>query len=212
MAEPVREEGRVPAREGKDDVEVEEASQPQERLDLTPSHPDSRWYVIHTFSGYENKVKANLERRIRAMGMEDKIFRILVPTEEEIDFQGGRKRIVKKKIFPGYVLIEMILTDDTWYLVRRTPGVTGFVSPGSRPVPLDEEELKAIIKRMGLDEPRPRVAFEIGEPVRVISGPFVNFTGKIDGINVEKGKLRVIVSMFGRETPVELDFDQVEKI
>ena len=197
---------------GSEGLEVEAQPEERQRLDLTPSHPDSRWYVIHTFSGYENKVKANLERRVRAMGMDDKIFRILVPTEEEIDFQGGKKRIIKKKIFPGYVLIEMILNDDTWYLVRHTPGVTGFVSPGSRPVPLEEAELKTIIKRMGLDEPRPRVAFEVGDPVRVISGPFVNFTGKIDGINVEKGKLRVIVSMFGRETPVELDFDQVEKI
>ncbi len=183
-----------------------------ERIDFTPSHPDSRWYVIHTYSGYENKVKANLERRVRSMGMEDKIFKVLVPTEEEIDFQGGKKRIIKRKIFPGYVLVEMIMNDDSWYVVRHTPGVTGFVSPGSRPVPLEEEELKGIIKRMGLDEQRPRVAFEVGVPVRVISGPFVNFTGKIDGINVEKGKLRVIVSMFGRETPVELDFDQVEKI
>lgn len=191
--------------------DVEEAPS-GERIDFTPSHPDSRWYVIHTYSGYENKVKANLERRVRSMGMEDKIFKVLVPTEEEIDFQGGKKRIIKRKIFPGYVLVEMIMNDDSWYVVRHTPGVTGFVSPGARPVPLEEEELKGIIKRMGLDEQRPRVAFEVGVPVRVISGPFVNFTGKIDGINVEKGKLRVIVSMFGRETPVELDFDQVEKI
>ncbi|MBE3599046.1 MAG: transcription termination/antitermination protein NusG [Limnochordaceae bacterium] len=183
------------------------------RFDPTPSHPDSRWYVIHTYSGYENKVKANLERRVRSMGMDDKIFRVLVPTEEEIDFQGGKKRIIKRKIFPGYVLVEMIMSDDSWYVVRHTPGVTGFVSPGARPVPLEEYELRAIMKQMGLDEERkPRVAFDLGDPVRVISGPFVNFTGKIDGINVEKGKLRVIVSMFGRETPVELDFEQVEKV
>lgn len=182
-------------------------------LDLTPSHPDARWYVIHTYSGYENKVKANLERRVKSMGLDDKVFRVLVPTEEEIDFQGGKKRIMKRKIFPGYVLVEMVMTDDSWYVVRHTPGVTGFVSPGNKPVPLEEHELRAIMKQMGLDsEKKPRVAFDIGDPVRVISGPFVNFTGRIDGINVEKGKLRVIVSMFGRETPVELDFEQVEKI
>lgn len=203
--------GDAPVTEPAAEAIEEEVEAP--RFDPTPTHPDSRWYVIHTYSGYENKVKANLERRVRSMAMDDKVFRVLVPTEEEIDFQGGKKRIIKRKIFPGYVLVEMIMTDDSWYVVRHTPGVTGFVSPGARPMPLEEHELRTIMKQMGLDEERkPRVAFGLGDPVRVISGPFVNFAGKIDGINVEKGKLRVIVSMFGRETPVELDFEQVEKV
>ncbi|MBI2914541.1 MAG: transcription termination/antitermination protein NusG [Firmicutes bacterium] len=180
--------------------------------DGPPDEPNKHWYVIHTYSGYENKVRANLERRVESMGMEDKVFRILVPTEEEIDFKEGKKRITKKKVFPGYVLVEMVMTDDSWYVVRNTPGVTGFVGSGARPVPLDEAEVKAILRQMGFDEAKPRVAFQAGDPVRVRSGPFVNFTGAIDDVNLEKGKLRVMVSMFGRDTPVELDFEQVEKI
>lgn len=176
------------------------------------SHIDKAWYVIHTYSGYENKVKANLERRVESMGMEDKIFRILVPTEEEIDFKDGKKKISKKKIFPGYVLVEMTMSDDSWYVVRNTPGVTGFVGSGSRPVPLDAEEVKTILKQMGFDESRPRVAFQVGDTVSVISGPFQNFDGRIEEVNIERGKLRVIISMFGRETPVELDFEQVQKV
>lgn len=172
---------------------------------------DKHWYVIHTYSGYENKVKANLERRVESMGMEDKIFRVLVPTEEEIDFKDGKKKITKKKVFPGYVLVEMTMSDDSWYVVRNTPGVTGFVGSGTRPVPLDYEEVKAILKQMGFDEAKPRVAFSEGDLVRVISGPFQNFDGQIEEVNIERGKLRVIISMFGRETPVELDFEQVEK-
>ncbi|OUM98228.1 MAG: transcription termination/antitermination protein NusG [Firmicutes bacterium ZCTH02-B6] len=173
--------------------------------------PNKRWYVIHTYSGYENKVKANLERRVASMGMEDKIFRVMVPTQEEIDFKDGKKRIVSRKIFPGYVLVEMIISDDSWYVVRNTPGVTGFVGAGNKPVPLDESEVKAILRQMGYDEPRPKVAFQKGTQVRVISGPFANFTGVVDEVNLERGKLRVILSMFGRETPVEFEFGQVEK-
>lgn len=160
---------------------------------------DKQWYVIHTYSGYENKVKANLERRVESMGMQDKIFRVLVPTEEEIDFKDGKKKITKKKVFPGYVLVEMTMSDDSWYVVRNTPGVTGFVGSGTRPVPLDYEEVKAILKQMGFDEARPRVAFSEGDLVRVISGPFQNFDGRIEEVNIERGKLRVIISMFGRE-------------
>lgn len=176
------------------------------------SDVDKSWYVIHTYSGYENKVKANLERRVASMGMEDKIFRVLVPTEEEIDFKDGKKKITKKKVFPGYVLVEMTMSDDSWYVVRNTPGVTGFVGSGTRPIPLEYDEVKAILKQMGFDEARPRVAFQVGDVVRVISGPFQNFDGRIDDVNIERGKLRVVISMFGRETPVELDFEQVEKI
>ena len=178
-----------------------------------PERPDDgrAWYVVHTYSGYENKVKTNLERRVESMGMQDKIFRVLIPTEEEIDFRDGKKRIVTRKIFPGYVLVEMIMQDDSWYVVRNTPGVTGFVGSGNRPIPLDEAEVRAILHGMEEEEARPKVAFDVGDPVRVVSGPFVNFTGVIDEVNLERGKLRVIVSMFGRETPVELEFHQVEK-
>ena len=170
------------------------------------------WYVIHTYSGYENKVKANLERRIESMNMEDKIFRIVVPMEEELEYKDGKRKITKKKIYPGYVMVEMIMGDDSWAVVRNTPGVTGFVGSGSRPIPLQEKEVAAILRHMGLEEPRPRVDYSIGESVRVIRGPFENFSGVVEGINLEKGKLKVKVSMFGRETPVELDFSQVEKI
>jgi transcriptional antiterminator NusG len=170
------------------------------------------WYVIHTYSGYENKVKANLERRVESMGMEDKIFRVLVPTEEELEIRDGKRKITKKKIFPGYVIVEMILTDDSWYVVRNTPGVTGFVGSGSKPIPLQEKETHLILHQMGFEEPRTKIDFELGEPVKVIRGPFENFSGIIDEITPEKGKIRVIVSMFGRETPVELDYHQVEKL
>lgn len=170
------------------------------------------WYVVHTYSGYENKVKANLEKRIESMNMEEKIFRILVPMEDEIEMKDGKKKISKRKIFPGYVLVEMFMTDDSWYVVRNTPGVTGFVGSGSKPIPLDEGEARQIIRQLGGEEMRTRVHFSMGENVRVISGPFENFIGAIDDINMEKAKIRVIISMFGRETPIELDFTQVEKI
>ncbi|HEX3046681.1 MAG TPA: transcription termination/antitermination protein NusG [Bacillota bacterium] len=173
---------------------------------------DKNWYVIHTYSGYENKVKANLERRVESMGMEDKIFRILVPTEEELEIRDGKRKLTKKKIFPGYVIVEMILTDDSWYVVRNTPGVTGFVGTGSKPIPLQEKEAKLILHQMGIDEPRTKIDFEVGETIKVIRGPFENFSGIIEDINTEKGKIKVMVSMFGRETPVELDYHQVEKL
>ncbi|MDD4768053.1 MAG: transcription termination/antitermination protein NusG [Desulfotomaculaceae bacterium] len=173
---------------------------------------EKSWYVVHTYSGYENKVKANLEKRIESMNMEEKIFRILVPMEDEVEIKDGKKKITKRKVFPGYVLVEMFMTDDSWYVVRNTPGVTGFVGSGSKPIPLDEAEVKQIIRQMGIEEPRARVNFSTGESVRVIAGPFENFIGQIEEINIEKGKVRVVISMFGRETPIDLDFIQVEKI
>jgi transcriptional antiterminator NusG len=173
---------------------------------------EKQWYVVHTYSGYENKVKANLEKRIESMNMEEKIFRILVPMEDEIEIKDGKKKITKRKIFPGYVLVEMFMTDDSWYVVRNTPGVTGFVGSGSKPIPLNDAEATQIVRQLGGEEVRLRVNFSMGENVRVISGPFENFIGVIDEINLEKGKLRVVISMFGRETPIELDFAQVEKI
>jgi transcriptional antiterminator NusG len=174
-----------------------------------------RWYVVHTYSGYENKVKTNLERRVKSMDMEDKIFRVLVPMEEEIETKNGKRKSVMKKVFPGYVLVEMIMTDDSWYVVRNTPGVTGFVGSsgaGSKPTPLLPSEARAILKQMGVDTAKPKVDFSVKEAVRVVEGPFENFVGSIEEIYPDKQKLKVLVSMFGRETPVELDFDQVEKL
>lgn len=173
---------------------------------------EKQWYVIHTYSGYENKVKANLEKRIESMGMEDKIFRIVVPVEDEVEFKDGKKRINKRKVFPGYVLVEMIMSDDSWYVVRNTPGVTGFVGSGSKPIPLQPAEVRSILRRMGMEEARPKVTYEVGQSVRVIHGPFLGFIGGIQEVMADKGKLRVLVSMFGRETPVELDFGQVEEL
>jgi transcription termination/antitermination protein NusG len=176
---------------------------------------EKRWYVIHTYSGYENKVKTNLERRVQSMGMEDKIFRVLVPVEEEIETKNGKKKSVMRKVFPGYVLVEMIMTDDSWYVVRNTPGVTGFVGStgsGSKPTPLMPNEVRSILKQMGVEETKTRVDFSLREAVRVVEGPFANFVGSIEEIQPDKQKLKVMVSMFGRETPLELDFNQVEKL
>ena len=180
-----------------------------------PVDPNRKWYVIHTYSGYENKVKTNLEKRLKSMSMEDRVFEILVPEEEQIELtKEGKRKTVKRKIFPGYVLVEMRLDDDSWYVVRNTPGVTGFVSSGNRPTPLGQEEVDAILEQMGLGEekPIPRLDVEVGQNIRVRSGPFDGFIGVIDEIDHARGKLRVLVSMFGRETPLELDFNQVEKI
>lgn len=173
---------------------------------------EKNWYVIHTYAGYENKVKANLEKRIQSMNLEDKIFQVVIPVEDELQVKDGKKKIVKKKIYPGYVLVEMILTDDSWYAVRNTPGVTGFVGPPSKPVALQPHEVKQILRQMGGEEVRPRIVFALGESVRVTTGPFENFIGTVNEIHPEKGKLRVLVSMFGRETPVELEYTQVEKL
>ena len=173
---------------------------------------EKAWYVVHTYSGYENKVKANLEKRIQTMEKEDLIFRVVVPTEEEIEFKDGKKKINKKKVYPGYVMVEMILTDDSWHVVRNTPGVTGFVGSGNKPIPLLPAEVRSILRQMGIDEPRPKIIYSVGESVKIISGPFEGFVGVIDDVNGEKGKLRVKVSMFGRETPVEFDFGQVTKL
>lgn len=180
-----------------------------------PDIMEKNWYVVHTYSGYENKVKANLEKRVESMGMEDKIFRVVVPEEEETDYKDGKKKVVKKKVFPGYVLVEIVMTDDSWYVVRNTPGVTGFVGSsghGSKPTPLLQEEIDFILKRMGMDEHRVEIDYELKETVKVTEGPFANFTGSIEEIDQDKNKLKVLVNMFGRETPVELDFAQVSKL
>jgi len=170
------------------------------------------WYVIHTYSGYENKVKMNLEKRVESMNMEEKIFRVLVPMEDEIEFKNGKQKVTKRKVYPGYVLVEMELTDDSWYVVRNTPGVTGFVGTGTKPIPLLDKEVVKILKQMGMDEVHTRIDFEINQSVQVIAGPFKDFVGVVREILADKGKLRVEVSMFGRETPVELEFTQVQRL
>ncbi|ANX10527.1 transcription termination/antitermination protein NusG [Fictibacillus halophilus] len=176
---------------------------------------EKNWYVVHTYSGYENKVKANLEKRLESMGMTDKIFRVLVPVEEETETKNGKTKTSMKKVFPGYVLTEMIMTDDSWYVVRNTPGVTGFVGSagaGSKPTALLPEEVEHILKGMGMEAPRVEVDFEIKESVKVKEGPFADFVGTIEEIDATKRKLKVHVNMFGRETPVELEFNQVSKL
>jgi len=171
-----------------------------------------RWYVLHTYSGYEESVSDSLKQRIESMGMQDKIFNILVPTEKKIKIKNGKRKIVIEKIFPGYVLVEMTVTDDSWYVVRNTPNVTGFVGSGTTPIPVSEAEIKEIQRRMGIEEPKFTIDVAPDTPVRITDGPFKNFEGKVAEVNDERGKVKVLVSMFGRETPVELDFLQIKKI
>ena len=169
------------------------------------------WYVIHCYSGYENKVKHNLEQRIETMQMQDQIFQVVVPTEDEIEVRDGKRRVIERRVFPGYILVQMTLSDDSWYVVRNTPGVTGFVGMGNEPTPLRPEEVQAILKRMEADAPRIKVTFRPGQKVRISDGPFNEFIGVVAEIDMERAKVRVMVSFFGRDTPVELDFLQVEK-
>jgi len=171
------------------------------------------WYVVHTYAGYENKVKLNLETRIHSMNMEDKIFEVVIPVEDVMEFKGGKKQVVQKKVFPGYLLVRMYLEDDSWYAVRNTPGVTGFVGPaGGRPTPLAGRDVDKILQPKPVEKVKPRLEFEEGESVRVVTGPFANFTGSISEINVDQSKLKVLVNIFGRETPIELSFEQVAKL
>lgn len=177
-----------------------------------PVNEDGReWYVVHCYSGYENKVRHNLEQRIESMGMKNLIFDVVVPTEEEIEVKEGKRRTVERRVFPGYILINMILGEESWYVVRNTPGVTSFVGMGEEPTPLRPEEVSQIIKRMESDAPRIKVTFKQGERVRIVDGPFNDFRGTVNEIDMERAKVRVMVNFFGRETPVELDFLQVEK-
>jgi len=198
------------------EVKDEEIDQPEEEaveeIEEVERPEGTAWYVIHAYSGYEEKVKRNLEQRIESMEMQDKIFRVVVPTEEEVEIRNGHRRISKKRVFPGYILVEMLMTDDSWHVVRNTPGVTGFVGSGNKPTPLSQEEVDKILKRMEEETPRIKVGFREGQSVRIIDGPFADFMGTVDELDLERGKVRVLVSFFGRETPVELDFLQVEKI
>jgi transcriptional antiterminator NusG len=170
------------------------------------------WYVIHTYSGYEEAVARNLKQRIESFGMEDKIFNVIVPTEKKIKIKSGKRKIVEEKVYPGYVLVEMVVTDDSWYVVRNTPRVTGFVGSGTIPIPVSLDEIKNLQKRMGVEEPKYKIDFSPGDAVKITDGPFKDFDGKVSEIDEEKGRVKVLVTMFGRETPVELDFLQVKKI
>ena len=217
----------VPALTGETDLPAETSTQVVDETDVPPieSMPVSSsdelpapeptdgpaWYVIHCYSGYENKVRHNLEQRIETMGMKDKIFDVVIPTQEEIEVKDGKRRTVERHIFPGYVLVNMALTEESWYVVRNTPGVTGFVGMGNNPTPLRPEEVAQIVKRMEAEAPTVKVTFKVGERVRIVDGPFNDFRGVVSEIDMERTKVRVMVSFFGRETPVELDFLQVEK-
>ncbi len=194
------------------EVPVEEPEVPAAPTPAGTTEDGRRWFVIHTYSGYENKVKTNLEHRIQSMDMGDKIFQVLVPTEEEIEIKNGKRHPVERKIFPGYVLVEMVMSDDSWYVVRNTPGVTSFVGSGNKPTELNDAEVRQILRQIKLDAPKYKVAFTKGEAVRVTDGPFTDLHGVVDEVNPERNKVKVLVSIFGRETPVELDFLQIEKL
>ena len=185
---------------------------------VTSEDVQPRWYIVHTYSGQEERVKKNLELRVATMDVQDKIFKVIVPTEEEIEIRGGQRKSVLRRVFPGYIMVQMSMDDESWYVVRNTPGVTGFVSAEDerekrpKPVPLEEAEVEAILKQMESSKPRIRVGFEQGQTVRIKNGPFLNFMGAVDEVYLDRSKVRVLVSFFGRETPVELDFLQVEKV
>ncbi len=171
-----------------------------------------RWYVLHTYSGYEENVKRNLEQRIESFDMQEKIFGVLVPKEKKIKIKNGKRVSVEEKIFPGYVLVDMVVTDDSWYVVRNTPNVTGFIGSGTTPTPIDQKEIDTLLKRVSAGEPQQKIDVDVGDVVKIIDGPFKNFEGKVSSVDHERGRIKVMVSMFGRETPVELDALQVKKI
>jgi transcriptional antiterminator NusG len=171
------------------------------------------WYVVHTYSGYENKIKVDLSKRVESMNMQDKIFDVIIPEAQEVEYKGGKRKVTSRRVFPGYVIVNMIMDEDSWYVVRHTPGVTGFVGSGNKPVPLQDFEIEKILQQMGLVESKPKIIdIEVGENVRVKTGPFANFEGVVRELLPDRGKIRVNISMFGRETPVELDYEQIEKV
>ncbi len=170
------------------------------------------WYALHTYSGYEDAVARNLKQRIESLGMEDKIFQVIVPKEKKIQIKNGKRKLVEERIYPGYVLVEMIVTDDSWYVARNTPRVTGFVGSGTTPTPLSQEEVDSLMKRMGVEEPKYKVDVSAGDAVRITDGPFKEFDGRVEEVDEARGKVKVLVSMFGRETPVELDYLQIKRI
>ena len=172
----------------------------------------TEWYVVHSYSGYENKVQKNLLHRTESMDMQDKIFQVVVPTEEEVELRDGTRRTIERRVFPGYILVEMLLDEDSWYVVRNTPGVTGFVGSGNKPTALRPEEVDKILKRMEAEAPKIKVNFRVGQKVRIVEGPFEDFLGTVDDIDTDRARARVLVNFFGRETPIELDFLQVERV
>lgn len=173
---------------------------------------ERNWYVIHTYSGYEDAVARNLKQRIESLGMQDKIFSVLVPKEKKIKIKNGKRKLVEEKVYPGYVLVEMIVTDDSWYVVRNTPNVTGFVGSGTTPIPVEKAEIESLKKRMGVEEPQYLIEVETGDVVKITDGPFRDFEGKVSDVDQERGKVKVLVNMFGRDTPVELDSLQIKKL
>ena len=173
---------------------------------------ERNWYVLHTYSGYEEAVAKNLKQRIESLGMEDKIFNVLVPKEKKIKIKNSKRKVVEEKIYPGYVLVEMIVTDDSWYVVRNTPNVTGFVGAGTTPIPVSKEEIKNLMGRMEVEAPQYKIEVKVGDPVKIIDGPFKDFDGKVSEVDEERGKVRVLINMFGRDTPVELDSLQIKKL
>ncbi|MBI2767141.1 MAG: transcription termination/antitermination factor NusG [Chloroflexi bacterium] len=206
---------RPVTRRRKDDDIVDQEQLPDDEI----SAPGRNWYFLHTYSGHENKVRHAIKSTVEQMDARDKVFHVVVPTEDEIEIREGQRRTVKRKLYPGYVLVQTITlkegdpdSDEAWHMIRNTTGVTGFVSSGTRPVPLSQDEVNHILRAMRMEQPRVRVGFAPGQNVRIVDGPFEDFVGTVDDINTEKGKVRVLVNMFGRETPVELDFLQVEKL
>lgn len=210
LIEEVEEDGKVEEKteDAKEETEEEKVEEPKPH---SPSD-DAKWYIVHTYSGHENKVAKSLKQRIESMGFENRIFDIIVPTRDTVKVSQGKKETVKEKIFPGYVLIKMILDDESWLLVRTTQGVTAFIGAGNKPSPISTKEVDAIQKFMATEEPLYKAAFTVGEAVKIVDGPFTDFLGTIDNIDEAKGKIKVLVSIFGRETPVELDFLQVNKL
>jgi transcription termination/antitermination protein NusG len=196
--------GRLSLRERLLAKRAAEAGEPAEQI-------EGQWFVLHTYSGYENKVKRSIEHRVEALDLGDRVYEIIVPTQDQIEIRSGQRHTVQRKVFPGYVLVRMEMDDDTWYALRNTPGVTGFVNVNNKPVPLGEGEVQAIMQGMTAEAPKVKVSFQVGDTVRINDGPFADFRGEIDEINQEKGKMKVLVSFFGRETPVELDFLQAER-
>lgn len=203
------EAGAIEEIDAPSEEDVEEA---KKVLEKTSADDPAKWYIVHTYSGHENKVAKSIHQRVQSLGFEDRIFDIIVPTRNTIKVSQGKKESVKEKIFPGYVLVKMILTDESWLLIRTTQGVTAFIGAGNKPTPISEKEVEAIQKFMDMEEPLYKASFTVGEAVKIVDGPFADFLGTIDNIDEAKGKLKVLVSIFGRETPVELDFLQVNKL
>ncbi len=210
-AEPTEDAAKDTKEESEEDI-VDDAVETENRFLTQKQTGDRGWYVIHTYSGYEEQVAENLKQRIESLGMEDKIFQVLVPKEKQIEIKNGKRKTVEKRIFPGYVMVEMTVTDDSWYIVRNTPNVTGFIGLGVRPTPMMPDEIDRIKKRMGVEEPKYKIEYRPGDLVRINDGPLKGFEAKVTEIDESKGKIKVLVNMFGRETPVSLDFLQVNKV